>query len=564
MSRSKLLSISLCLATGLSGALMVSPLPKEARKLAPYSTLLLGAIAALACKEEKQAWRIERIAEEARVAGMGDLIARSYSGSAQISVFQPQSGLGQVEGAIVEAYAHHNLNLIWLESQKGSAFDRFLFKSESGTIAQIRSRAEDVQSVLGLANAPIISPSSKGIAIDIEKRDRVPLKWESVIPPHPPSKSGFWLPIGVDIEGNLHSVDLSNSDTCHILIGGRSGGGKSKLFLSAIAALAKWYSPQEYRLILIDPKKVEFSGFAPLAVEGQVWTSAAEAKAVLRGLIEEMGAREDAIAGQARDLDEYNALPGIIPIPHVLVCIDELATIIDAIAPELSELSRRARATGIHLMAATQKPSVKAIPSEITANFGALIAFRTRTQKEGQVILGASHPTHQLLGKGDCVADIKGIKRLQVPFLAKPPIFSIPIPSKSRTDPRTVDFLERCLESGEPSQGSEDNPVTERVSDENNLGSFGGAISERTLKNPKLTLEEIERTEVGYCQKKICRKTDLINFVWVREDGSKLTRGENELWQIAEKKICKLAIAIGVEPKDCKWLRFYLDSLDRK
>jgi len=240
------------------------------------------------------------------------------------------------------------------------------------------------------------------------------------------SKTKLPLALGKGVSGENVVADLARMP--HLLIAGATGSGKSVCITSIIMTVLLFASPDEVRLILIDPKRVELVSFnnvphlfSPVIVDSE------KAVATLKWLNREMDHRYNMLAKVgARDIVSYNKNPRIeAPFPYILLVIDELADLM-ATAPDeveriLCRLAQLARATGIHLTVATQRPSVDVVTGLIKANFPARISFAVVSQVDSRTILDVAG-AEKLLGRGDMLflpPDAPKPKRLQGSFISE-------------------------------------------------------------------------------------------------------------------------------------------------
>ncbi len=218
------------------------------------------------------------------------------------------------------------------------------------------------------------------------------------------NKSKLAVSLGLDVSGNPLIADIGKMP--HVLIAGTTGSGKSVMINSFIASLLFRATPDEIKLIMIDPKRVELTGYngiphlmTPVIVEvDQILAS-------LKWAMGEMDRRYKTFAEQGvRNIDSYNELAGFQRLPYIVIFIDELADLM-AYAPvevedAIARLAQMARATGIHLVVATQRPSVDVITGLIKANIPARIAFSVSSMIDSRVIIDTPG-AEKLLGKGD-------------------------------------------------------------------------------------------------------------------------------------------------------------------
>lgn len=218
------------------------------------------------------------------------------------------------------------------------------------------------------------------------------------------SKSKLTVALGLDVSGNPVVANIAKMP--HVLIAGTTGSGKSVMMNTFITSLLFRASPSEVKLILVDPKRVELTGYngiphllTPVIVEVEKILSS------LRWAMGEMDRRYKLFAERGvRNIDAYNELSGFQAIPYIVILIDELADLM-AYAPvevedAIARLAQMARATGIHLVVATQRPSVDVITGLIKANIPTRIAFNVSSMIDSRVIVDTPG-AEKLLGRGD-------------------------------------------------------------------------------------------------------------------------------------------------------------------
>jgi DNA segregation ATPase FtsK/SpoIIIE, S-DNA-T family len=221
--------------------------------------------------------------------------------------------------------------------------------------------------------------------------------------------------------------DLSEASSCHLLIGGTTGSGKSVLLRCIAASLVHFHSPAGIQLVLVDPKRVSFARLAAalsahLAVP--LLHDPADAIPVLESLIEEMEERYALLeAARVQDIDEYNELrSGDGPLARRVILVDEFQDLLAVKATRerfvsiVTRLGSKARASGIHLVLATQRPTRENVPGGIKANLPGKVALRVASALESRIILDGSG-AEALLGAGDLLADLgQGRVRAQAPL----------------------------------------------------------------------------------------------------------------------------------------------------
>ena len=248
------------------------------------------------------------------------------------------------------------------------------------------------------------------------------------------------VPIGKTIEGETHLMDLAKMP--HLLIAGATGSGKSVGLNTLIIGLLYAKHPADLKFVMVDPKKIELNGYATLLnhfvampedAEDPITTDFAQAAAVLRSCEREMEIRYDLLAeAGVRGIEEYNEKvaagktvdlgPKHRHLPYIVVVVDELADLMMTSAKEveapIARLAQMARAVGIHLVLATQRPSVDVITGLIKANFPSRIAYQTSSKIDSRTIIDGGG-AEQLVGNGDCLyMNGSRITRLQGPFVS--------------------------------------------------------------------------------------------------------------------------------------------------
>ena len=253
--------------------------------------------------------------------------------------------------------------------------------------------------------APIPGKPYVGIEIPNPKRRGIPLRTVIEDDAFKRTKLSLPLPFGVAVNGDPVVVGLE--ELPHLLVAGTTGSGKSVFVNSCIVGLCSRRSPEELRMILVDPKRVEMSVYdkLPHLLTPPV-TDPKKAVQALAWLIREMEERYTTFAKiRVRNLEGYNEK--VLPkdrLPHIVIVVDELADLMMTAAKEVEEyicrLAQMARATGIHLMLATQRPSVNIITGLIKANIPARVAFTLPSNADSRTIIDCAG-AEKLLGKGD-------------------------------------------------------------------------------------------------------------------------------------------------------------------
>ena len=299
-------------------------------------------------------------------------------------------------------------------------------------VERIASLANDLALALAASTikieAPVPGKSMVGIEVPNSIAGLVSLRSVMESAPFHKLKSRTKLPLalGKGVSGETVVADLAKMP--HLLIAGATGSGKSVCMKSMIATFLAYTTPDDVRLLLIDPKRVELVVFnnAPHLISAVV-VDREKAVATLRWFNREMDHRYDKLASVgARDIETYNKNPRVEEsLPYLLLIIDELADLMatapDEVERTLCRLAQLARATGIHLIVATQRPSVDVVTGLIKANFPARISFAVTSQVDSRTILD-SGGAEKLLGRGDMLflpPDAARPKRLQGSFISE-------------------------------------------------------------------------------------------------------------------------------------------------
>ncbi|MDP6782452.1 MAG: DNA translocase FtsK, partial [Dehalococcoidia bacterium] len=275
--------------------------------------------------------------------------------------------------------------------------------------------------------APVPGKSIVGIEVPNSSLGVVPLRTvlESSQFQRLRGRSRLALALGKGAGGEPVVADLTRMP--HILIAGSTGSGKSVCINSFISCLALHNTPEELQMVLIDPKRVEFTYFNTLPhLAMRVIVEREKAIEALRWLAKEMDERYKTLANAGtRNIEDYNRSqrPGW-PLPYIVLFVDELADLMTTAFEEteknLCRLAQLARATGIHLVVATQRPSVDVVTGLIKANFPTRISFALSSQMDSRTILDTGG-AEKLLGRGDMLylpTDAARPKRLQGCFLS--------------------------------------------------------------------------------------------------------------------------------------------------
>lgn len=277
-------------------------------------------------------------------------------------------------------------------------------------LAPLAALEDEFQQVLGVARVRIEPMPERGFtALELPSSRRLPVRLlpllaatGTVMDTAPPE--GLATPLGVDPLGQPVIVDLATFP--HALVAGTTGSGKSAGIAALLAGLLARYDPRHLQLILVDPKQVEFPVFDAVPhLLHPVITDMDVAVRALHWTIAEMERRFTLLKqAQVTNLGAYNRLHGAAPLPRILLVVDELADLMAThgreVEPAVVRIAQKSRAAGIHLLLATQRPSVDVVTGLIKSNIPTRIAYSVATQADSMTILGAGG-AHKLLGRGD-------------------------------------------------------------------------------------------------------------------------------------------------------------------
>ena len=296
-------------------------------------------------------------------------------------------------------------------------------------VSRIEGLADDLSMALAARSlrieAPI--PGKAAVGIEIPNRDFNVVSLRGILESVDFNASGSKLTfaLGRDVAGRAQAVDLAKMP--HLLIAGATGSGKSVMVNALITSLLCNSTPDDVRMVLIDLKRIELASYNGLPhLKQKILTEPHEAKSALKWAVQEMEDRYKAFAAAtARNIRSYNESlkPGDQPMPYILIVIDELADLMmregKHVEDPIVRLAQKARATGIHMVLATQRPSVNVVTGLIKANFPSRIAFAMASQVDSRTILDAPG-AEDLIGRGDMLyqpSDLPRPMRLQGVFV---------------------------------------------------------------------------------------------------------------------------------------------------
>ena len=331
-------------------------------------------------------------------------------------------------------------------------------------VSKIINLSEDIARNTSSESARISTiPGSNTIGIELPNLSRENVYLSEIISNTSFSKKNIKLPIalGKSISGEPITGDLSSMP--HLLIAGTTGSGKSVCINTIILSLLYKHTPDKCRFILIDPKMLELSTYEGIPhLLCPVITEAKKAASVLGWVVKEMESRYRLMTKVGvRNIDGYNE-KNKISMPYIVVIVDEMSDLMLVAGKEIEnyiqKLSQMARAAGIHIIMATQRPSVDVITGTIKANFPTRISFQVTSKIDSRTILG-EQGAEQLLGKGDMLfmSSANRIVRIHAPYVSENEIEKINNYLRNQAEPDYFDEILNFADSKDLGTKSEDN-----------------------------------------------------------------------------------------------------------
>ena len=408
---------------------------------------------------------VEELIEEPAVAGRADAehkpkttlpkVAGSYKLPPSSLLHRPDEAqavhedeLKLLAQVLTEKYSEFDVHGQVTQINPGPVVTTFEYKPEAGIkYSRITGLTDDL--CLALRAESILiermpGKSTVGIQVPNREREIIWLRENIESPEFLGSKSKLTLAMGKDINGRIAVADLAGMP--HLLIAGSTGTGKSVAINAMIMSILYKSTPDQVRLVLVDPKRLELGNYEGVPhLYTPIITEPKAAANALRNAVREMERRLKLLAAKGvRNIDSYNRLfddtPSLFggdsasdegPIPYIVIIIDELADLMmldgNNVEESITRLAQMARAVGIHLVLATQRPSVDVITGLIKANFPARVSFRVATKVDSRTILDANG-AESLLGRGDMLYLPSGsarVHRLHAPFVTEKEIAAV-------------------------------------------------------------------------------------------------------------------------------------------
>ncbi len=323
---------------------------------------------------------------------------------------------------LTKTLSHFGVDATIVGEIAGPRVVRYELQLAPGTkVSKVAGLKDDLSYALATTEIRILAPIPGKQAVGVEVPNLSPrlVTLGDIFGDMPGQASPLAVWLGKDISGNAVWTDLARMP--HLLIAGTTGSGKSGCINTLLTSILLRSTPDEVRMILIDPKRIELNYYESIPhLLTPVVSNPKEASAVLQNVVAEMERRYERLSIiRARNLPEANRAfkaRGEDPLPYLLVVIDELADLMmvspQAVEDAVIRLAQKSRAVGIHLVLATQRPSVDVITGMIKANVPSRIAFAVSSQTDSRVILDTSG-AESLLGQGDMLFKPLGTSRMQ-------------------------------------------------------------------------------------------------------------------------------------------------------
>jgi DNA segregation ATPase FtsK/SpoIIIE, S-DNA-T family len=364
-----------------------------------------------------------------------------------------------VARTLLEALGHFGVDARIVGTVTGPHVSRYELKLAPGTkVSKITQLKDDLAYALASTDIRILAPipGKQAVGVEVPNQRRRLVRLGDIYGGRPQGASPLVAWLGKDISGSAVWTDLQKMP--HALIAGTTGSGKSGSVNAILSSILLHASPNEVRMVLVDPKRVELNHYEKIPhLLTPVVTSPRLAANVLNNLIAEMESRYQIMElARSRNLGELNRVrerEGEAPLPYILCVIDELADLMMIAPAEVEDaiirLAQKARAVGIHLLLATQRPSTDIITGTIKVNIPSRIAFAVSSQVDSRVILDQGG-AETLLGQGDMLfrpAGTSKMQRIQGAFITEAEIAKL---TEQWSDQGEPDFAEELLEAAQP------------------------------------------------------------------------------------------------------------------
>ena len=380
---------------------------------------------------------------------------------------------------LIEALGHFGVDAKIVGVVSGPHVSLYELRLAPGIkVKKVTELANDLAYALASTDIRILAPipGKQAVGVEVPNAKRRMVRLGDIYAGRPQKASPLVAWLGKGIDGNAVWTDIAKMP--HVLVAGTTGSGKSACVNAMLSSILMSCSPNEVRLVLVDPKQVELNHYENVPhLLTPVVTSPRLAANVLANLITEMETRYGVMSqARARNLEELNRIrrkAGEAPLPHILCVIDELADLMMVAPAEVEDsiirLAQKSRATGIHLVLATQRPSTDIITGTIKVNIPSRIAFAVSSQTDSRVILDQGG-AEALLGQGDMLfrgAGTSKLSRVQGAFITEDEIARITGHWAKQGEPEFEDeLLETPVEVAEEGRDDDFDPDSDDLLDE--------------------------------------------------------------------------------------------------
>jgi S-DNA-T family DNA segregation ATPase FtsK/SpoIIIE len=410
-------------------------------------------------------------------------------------------GIERTGAQLTEALSHFNVEARVIGTVTGPHVTRYELRLAPGIkMSKVAQLKDDLAYALAAEHVRILAPipGKQAVGVEVPNRVRKMVHLGDVFQDAPPKWSPLTVWLGKDIAGKAIGTDLAKQP--HVLVAGTTGSGKSGCINAMLSSILLRSTPNEVRMVLVDPKRVELNHYEQIPhLLTPVVTSPRLAANVLGNLIKEMEERYGVMSqAKTRNLVELNRVRlrrGERPLPYILCVIDELADLMMVAPAEVEDsiirLAQKSRAVGIHLLLATQRPSADVITGMIKANVPARIAFAVSSQTDSRVILD-QNGAESLLGQGDMLFRPAGESRsarIQGAFISEDEIERLTSHWRRQGEPELQEELLEAVEAPE-GEGSgdgdfdpdQDELLADAISTVVQMGSASTSMLQRRLR----------------------------------------------------------------------------------
>ena len=439
--------------------------------------------------------------------------ARSLKRSSEESARPDTAGQEKVAAQLVEALGHFGVQAKVIGNVAGPHITRYELRLAPGIkVAKVAQLKDDLAYALAASDIRILAPipGKQAVGVEVPNARRRIVHLGDVYQQPPPDWSPLTVWLGKDVAGRAIGADLAKMP--HLLVAGTTGAGKSGAVNAMLSSILLRARPDQVRLLLIDPKLVELTNYNGVPhLLTPVVTSPKKASEALGWVTREMDARYEVLAGVGyRHCDPYNEAvrEGALPdfedgtprstFPYYLVVVDELADLMMVAPREVEDyicrIAQKARAVGIHLIVATQRPSVDVVTGVIKANIPSRMAFATASMQDSRVILDEGG-ADRLIGKGDMLykhATAGRPQRVQGAWVSEREIAALVGWCRRQ---RGVSYVENIVSAGH------DNKSSNKYSDDEDDEGLAQAAAELVVRSQLGSTSMLQRKlKVGFAR----------------------------------------------------------------